>query len=134
MPNFAQIVIAGHIGQEPELKRTPSDMAVCDLSMAVNTGYGERKQATWYRVTFWGKSAESASKHLTKGTAVIVSGEPSLEEWTDKEGNQRQTLKVRGSSWAFAGGRGESSPAESSGYSAPQAAQPAAAFDDEIPF
>jgi len=125
MPNYANATIIGHLGNDPETRYTPNQTAVASFSVAVNTGYGEKKVVTWWRVSLFGKRAETAAKHLKKGAAVVINGEPSIREWTDKGDNKRQSLEIRGNDWTFAGAR-EQQPA------AQPEAQPE--FDDDIPF
>lgn len=50
--------------------------------------------ADFYRVETWGKLAELASKYLTKGNQVTVSGKLTLDHWTDKHGANRITPVV----------------------------------------
>jgi len=129
MPNFANISLAGHLGSDPELKTTSNDTVLCGFSMAVNTGFGDNKRTTWYRITLFGKKAEAAAKFLEKGKPVIICGTPYIDEWEDKDGNKRQTLKVTASDWTFAGSK-EQGSAPPSSSPAPQAAD----FEDSIPF
>lgn len=127
MPNHATAVLAGHIGSDPEMKHTPSGTAVCNFSLAVNTGYGDRQVTTWWRVSLFGKRAESAGKHLSKGSAVIVDGEPQNRKWQDKDGQDRYSLEITANNWSFAGGKPADKPAASGGA-------PDQDFEDDIPF
>ena len=61
--------------------------------MAVNIGKKD-DPPVWYKVTFWGKQAETANEYVKKGGAVMVVGQPKISEWTDKEGNKRFTLEI----------------------------------------
>ena len=149
--SFNKIIIVGNLGRDPELRYTPQGTAVCDISLATN----ERKRdksgdfqdvTTWFRVTLWRNQAENASKYLKKGSPVYVEGRLSLEEWTDREGNTRQTLSVQASDMHFISGgpRGDeysgdtndapqfAGPANSSSSPGPAAAP--ARNDDDIPF
>lgn len=149
--SFNKIIIVGNLGKDPELRYTPQGVAVCDFSMATN----ERKRdksgefqevATWFRVTLWRNQAENAAKYLKKGSQVFIEGRLSLEEWTDRDGNTRQTLSVQASDMHFIGSRGDSAPsmgndpqeAEFAGPATSQDSAPpitrAAAADDDIPF
>ena len=151
--SFNKIILVGNLGRDPELRYTPQGVAVCDFSIATN----ERKRdksgefqevATWFRVTLWRQQAENAAKYLSKGRQVYIEGRLSLEEWTDRDGNTRQTLQVQGTEMQFLGGRGDGGGQESGGSSAGEAefAGPAndeapaqdnsraAAADDDIPF
>jgi single-strand DNA-binding protein len=110
---FQQIIILGNLGQDPEMRYTPSGVPVTSFSIATNrrwTGQdGQPQEKTvWFRVTAWQKQAEFASQYLTKGRQVMVIGE--MEEarpWTDKDGNNRASLEVRARTIQFVGGRGD---------------------------
>lgn len=120
--SFNKITIIGNLGRDPELRYTPQGDAVCDFSVAVNDRKRDKAGefqdvTTWFKVTFWRKQAENASKYLTKGRQVYVEGRLQVEEWTDRDGNNRQTLAIQGSELQFLGERGSderpsSSPSE----------------------
>ncbi len=150
--SFNKITIIGNLGRDPELRYTPQGDAVCDFSVAVNDRKRDKAGewqdvTTWFKVTFWRKQAENASKYLTKGKSVYVEGRLQVEEWTDRDGNNRFTLTIQGTDMHFiSDGRGEgneqNSSSESSYSSSPTAASdddfsgqtPAASNDDDIPF
>ncbi|HMO80132.1 MAG TPA: single-stranded DNA-binding protein [Pyrinomonadaceae bacterium] len=151
--SFNKIILVGNLGRDPELRYTPQGDAVCDFSMATNDRKrdksGEYQDVpTWFRVTLWGKQAENASKYLAKGKQVYIEGRLSLEEWTDRDGNTRQTLQVTGTDMRFIGTRGDA-VADGSRSDEPEFAGPASAptppsssgaatavpaKDDDIPF
>ena len=150
--SFNKIIIVGNLGRDPELRYTPQGVAVCDFSMATNERKrdksGEMQEvATWFRVTLWRNQAENAAKYLKKGSQVFIEGRLSLEEWTDRDGNTRQTLQVNASDMHFIGSRGDA-PSSTGDDSEPEFAGPAssqpssaappitraAAADDDIPF
>jgi len=153
--SFNKIIIVGNLGRDPELRYTPQGNAVCNFSLATNEKKrdkaGEMQDVTtWFRVTLWGKQAENASKYLTKGNPVYVEGRLRVEEWTDRDGNNRHTLEVQGSDMQFlsSGARpddysreeageaefaGPAQPTQSAAASDAGFARPAAA-DDDIPF
>lgn len=149
--SFNKIIVVGNLGRDPELRYTPQGSAVCSFSMATNEKRrdkaGEMQDVTtWFRVTLWNKQAENASKYLTKGSPVYIEGRLRLEEWTDRDGNNRYTLEVQGSEMHFLGGgrqeeySGESAgeaqfagPADKARDNAADFALPAKA-DDDIPF
>jgi single-strand DNA-binding protein len=107
--SFNKIIIVGNLGKDPELRYTPQGNPVCNFTVATNEKRkdkaGESQDVTtWFTVTFWGKQAETASQYLTKGRPVYIEGRLSIEEWTDKDGKVRQTLKVNGTELQFIGG------------------------------
>ena len=114
--SFNKITIIGNLGRDPELRYTPQGDAVCDFSVAVNDRKRDKAGewqdvTTWFKVTFWRKQAENASKYLTKGRQVYVEGRLQVEEWTDRDGKNRTTLVIQGSELQFLGseGRGDES-------------------------
>jgi single-strand DNA-binding protein len=94
MPNHALIVLIGHLGKDPELRTTQDGKQFANFTMAVKTGYGERAISTWYNCVAFGKTAEAVSKYLKKGDATTITGEPSLRQYTTKDGNKGQSLEV----------------------------------------
>ena len=150
--SFNKIIIVGNLGKDPELRYTPQGIAVCNFSLATNEKKRDKSGelqdvTTWFRVTLWRNQAENAAKYLTKGSPVYVEGRLGVEEWTDRDGNNRHTLEVQGTEMHFisAGARGggdeysggASAPAEFAGpadRSSGAAAAPAPAGDDDIPF
>jgi len=95
MPNYASIQLCGHVGKAEELKYTPQGTAVLRFSLAVNTGYGDKKAVSWYSCQLWAKQAESLAPYIIKGKPLLVIGEPSIREYTDSSGNKRQSFDVR---------------------------------------
>ncbi len=93
MPNFSQATIIGHAGRDAETRFTPGGDAVCEVSIAVTRKRKETETVTWWKVVVFGKSAEWAGE-IKKGDVVFASGELVLEEWQDKDGNKRSTLKL----------------------------------------
>ncbi|MFN6965229.1 MAG: single-stranded DNA-binding protein [Pyrinomonadaceae bacterium] len=109
--SFNKITIVGNLGRDPELRYTPHGTAVCNLNVATTEKKrgksGEYEQVTtWFRVTLWGNQAENASRYLEKGSPVYVHGSLTMEEWTDREGNNRVTLNVNAIDMQFIGGNG----------------------------
>lgn len=111
--SFNKIIVVGNLGRDPELRYTPQGNAVCDFSVATNEKKRDKagelqNVVTWFRVTLWNKQAENASKYLTKGSAVYIEGRLRIEEWTDRDGNNRYSLEVNATDMQFlSGGRGD---------------------------
>ena len=85
--------LIGRITAVPEVRYTPTGTAVANASLAVDDGYGEKKTTLFLGVTFWGKSAEAAGKHLVKGQRIGVKGRLSQEEYTPK-GSEKSIRKT----------------------------------------
>ena len=128
---FQQVIVLGNLGADPELKYTPTGVAVCNFSVAVNerwTGQdGQKKEkTTWFRVTAWRALAEHCAQYLSKGRQVMVIGraeEPSA--WIGKDGQARAQIEITARDVRFLGSR------ENGNGGAPA---PTPADGDEIPF
>jgi len=138
MANYNKVLLMGNLTRDPELKRTSSDMAVAQISIAVNRRYkdktGELKEETTFvDCEAWGKTAETMAKYLSKGKPVFVEGRLKLDQWQDKDGNNRSKLKVVIEKFEFVDSRGgqSSTPSTPSTTETVTAAPPA---DDDIPF
>lgn len=94
MPNFCTLTIAGHLSQDPELRRTQSGIAVCKCSIAYNRGYGEKKEACFVPLVVFKEQAERFAEWLHKGDPVLVHGSLQLEEWQAQDGTNRSKLSM----------------------------------------
>ena len=90
---FHKIILAGNLGRDPEMRFTPSGVAVTNLNVATNRVYtnasGEQiKETLWFRVSVWGKQAEACQQYLSKGRQVSIQG--SLKTDVVVEGDDRR--------------------------------------------
>jgi single-strand DNA-binding protein len=115
---YERIFLAGNLGQDPELRYTPNGTPMTNFSVATNerwTGQdGKQQERTiWWRVTVWGKQAETVSQYLSKGSQVFVEGrlDPDPETgspriWTGRDGQARASFEVVARRVQFVGRRG----------------------------
>ena len=71
---YQKLIIIGNLGSNPEMRFTPNGDPVTSFSVATSRKYGEKDETTWFRVSVWGKQAESCSQYLKKGSKVLVEG------------------------------------------------------------
>jgi len=90
----------GRLGKDAELRFTGAGDPVLGFSVAMDAGYGDKKQTIWLDCSQWGKRAESLEQHLKKGTQVAGHGE--LSTFTTDSG--KTYLKVRLSDITLLGG------------------------------
>ena len=128
----------GNIGKDAESRFLPNGDPVVSFSVGVKSGYGEKATTTWARCAMFGKRAESVSQYLTKGQLVGISGEVTLREWNDKEGQKRNSLEVRVNDLTLLGKK-DGQQAAPQRQATQQQAKPADSggfgdFDPDIPF
>lgn len=140
--SFNKIILVGNLGRDPELRYTPQGTPVCSFTMATNERRKDKNgemqdQTTWFKVTLWGRQAETASQYLTKGRPVYIEGRLRVEEWTDRDGKPRHTLEVNATDMQFIGGARSEEPSMERAAAAPAstASTEQANFpEDDVPF
>jgi single-strand DNA-binding protein len=95
-----KVLLSGRLTRDPELRYTPSGVAVMTFSLALNRRYkdqsGEWKdEVSFVNVVAWQRQAELASEYLKKGSAVFVEGRLQSRSWETSEGQKRSVLEVR---------------------------------------
>lgn len=101
---------SGNLGRDAEVKFLPSGSTVCEFSVAVRSGYGDREKTTWVRCALFGKRAEgNLPQYLVKGAQVFCSGELELQEWEGQNG-KGAAVAVTIDKLDLAGGKGEGAP------------------------
>ena len=136
---YHTIIIVGNLGRDPEMRYTPSGQAVTSFNVATNRQYTGSdgnlvKETVWFRVTVWGKQAETTSQYLKKGSKVLIEGrlvpDPATggpKIWTRQDGTSGASFEVSASTVRFLSSRGET---EGGGYDASGPAE----SDETIPF
>ena len=129
------VTVVGNLTADPELRFTPSGVAMAQITLAVNRRRFDRntnewrdEEASFFRATCWRDMAENVSESLRKGYRVMVTGRLQQRSWETQEGERRSMIEIhideigpslrwattsvtrtdrRGSSW---GGGGQASP------------------------
>lgn len=141
-----KLIIAGRVGKDAVLRLTQSGDAVLGFSLAVDNGKdrdGNKRPATWFDCSIWGKRADSLERYIVKGMCLTVEGRPMAREHDGKAylGCNVQELSFQGGGGssgqsrddgAYGGGYG-SDGTQGSGYGS--GGRPGGGGDeDEIPF
>ena len=81
MGSMNRVFLMGNLTRDPQLRHTPSGIAVSDLGLAVSQNFtnkaGEKVESTCFAdIVVWGKQAELCGQYLAKGAPVMVVGSP----------------------------------------------------------
>ena len=131
---YQRTIVVGHLGRDPEMRYTQEGTPVTSFSVATTRRWSDREgqpreETTWFRVSAWGRQAETCNQYLSKGRLVLVEGIVSAQAYKGKDGEPRSSLELRASRVVFLGGpRAEGAP---EGV-VPEAAE--STTEDEIPF
>lgn len=152
MASVNKVILMGNLGRDPELRHTPSGMAVCSVSIATSSRRKDKtsgetiEDTQWHRVVFYDRLAEIAGEYLKKGKPVYIEGRLKYGKYTDKDGIERNTTDIVATELQMLGGRDDGErQAPPQGRQAPQRDQPRSkpaaksntGFDDmedDIPF
>jgi single-strand DNA-binding protein len=105
-----KVILVGRLGQNPEVRYTPSGQAVANFSLATNESWtdkaGQKQERTeWHRIVVWGKLAELCNQYLSKGRQAYIEGRMQTREWQDKDGQKKYTTEVQAQTVQFLGGQ-----------------------------
>ena len=123
------LIITGNLGKQAEQRFTPAGDSVVSFSVAVKSGYGDKAKTTWVKCQMWGTRGEGVLPYLVKGQLVGVSGEFSMNEWTNKEGQKVSTPECRVAELTLLGGKKDSASTSQQNPANSNKA-PAGSFDD----
>jgi len=137
---YHTIILVGNLGRDPEMRYTPNGQAVTNLSVATNRQYtgadgNPVKETIWFRVSVWGKQAETVTQYLKKGSKVLVEGRLVPDSatggpriWNRQDGTPSASFEVSANTVRFLSSRGEDSGAGAA------AGGTADAPEEDIPF
>ena len=92
---YHRTIIVGRAGNDPQMRYTPDGTPVTSLSVAVNTGHGDKQRTVWYRVSCWRKTAEAVNQYVKKGALLLCEGELSEPKpYQGKDGEWRASLDL----------------------------------------
>lgn len=108
MANLNKVFLMGNLTRDPELRYTPSGVAVTDFGLAVNRSWksqnGEkREEVTFVDVQAWARTAEVISEYCKKGSPIFVEGRLQYDSWEGKDGQKRSRLRVVAETFQFIG-------------------------------
>jgi single-strand DNA-binding protein len=140
MAGWAQTIIIGNVGRDPEMRYLQNGTPVCSFSVAVSRRWNdknsnEQKEKTvWYRVSCWRQLAETANNYVKKGMQIMVEGElEPARAYLDNAGQPAASLELTAQNMQFLGQRGDGQGGgnyDDGGYSGGQGSSNV----DDIPF
>jgi single-strand DNA-binding protein len=94
------VTLVGNLVDDPELRFTPSGVALAKVRFAVSRRYRDRnnewqEETSFFGGTCWREMAENVAESLTKGMRVIVTGQLEQRSWETQEGDKRSVVEVR---------------------------------------
>ena len=113
MVGLNRMMVIGNLGNDPEMRYTPSGNSVTSFSVATNRTYttsdGERRDETeWFNVSAWNRLAEQCNQFLAKGRRVYVEGRLKSRSYEGRDGQTRFVNEITAGHVLFLDQIGES--------------------------
>ena len=124
MASFNKVILMGNLTRDPQMSYMPNNTAVVEIGLAMNHRYKDSAGNQQEKVCFvdcnaFGKTAETINKYLAKGNPLLVEGRLELDQWQDKDGNNRSKHKVFIERFTFVGAGKEVAGSAPGGSPAP---------------
>lgn len=132
-----KVILSGRLVRDLELRYTQTGKAVANFTLAVNRRFSHNQEQTadFIPIVVWDKLAEVCSKHLFKGSQVLIEGRMQVRNYEAQDGSKRYVTEVIAQELEFMGAKPTavttenkplSTQAQSFGSEVPE--------DEEIPF
>lgn len=97
--NLNRVFLAGHLGQDPEIKETATGKKRCSFSVATNRHWrdpdGNKTDATtWHNIVAWDRPAEIIAANFHKGSTIFIEGRIDNRSYSTTEGAKRYVSEV----------------------------------------
>jgi single-strand DNA-binding protein len=94
------VTLIGNLVEDPELRFTPSGVAMAKIRLAVNRRWRDQagqwqEDTSFFGGTVWREQAETVAESLQKGTRVIVTGRLEQRSWETPEGDKRSVVEIQ---------------------------------------
>ncbi|MGB3617231.1 MAG: single-stranded DNA-binding protein [Catalinimonas sp.] len=140
-----KVILVGNLGGDPEVRYLEGGTVVSRARLATTETFRDRRgesvaHTEWHQLELWDGLAEVAEQHLKKGDLIYVEGKLRTDQWMDREGRSRTSVRVRVTTLNMLGRsarrEGAAPPAAPERVEAPVPAAMAAApeAEDELPF
>lgn len=100
------VTLIGRLVADPETRNTPNGKSVCNIRIAVDRK-GREKETDFFSCTAFGQTGDALATYATKGRLVAIVGKIQLDNYTDKDGVKRQSVKVLVDQWSLLDSRRE---------------------------
>ena len=94
------VTVIGNLVEDPELRFTPSGVAMAKIRVAVNRRWRDKnndwqEETSFFGGTVWRDAAENVAESLQKGARVIITGSLEQRSWETNEGDRRSVVELR---------------------------------------
>lgn len=107
-----KVILIGRITKDIELRTVNTDKSVAIYTLAIDRGYGDKKETDFINCVTWEKQAENVAKYCSKGSMIAVEGRISTRSYDAKDGTKKYVTEVVTSNVQFLDTKKETTPVE----------------------
>jgi single-strand DNA-binding protein len=90
-----KVILVGNVGQDPEVKYTPSGVPVARLSLATSERFKDKNdqwqdRTEWHSIVAWQRLAEIVGEYVRKGTKLYIEGKLQTNSWEDRQTREKK--------------------------------------------
>ena len=85
------VILNGRLTRDPELRQIPSGTDVAEFGVAVDVGFGDKKETCFVDVVAWAHSAKFVTQWFHKGDGIVIQGKLKMDTWEDKNGGGKRS-------------------------------------------
>lgn len=133
-----KVILVGNVGQDPDIRSTPSGTRVANLRLATNERRRDRDgqwtdHTEWHTLVIWGRMVDVVEQYVSKGRQLYIEGALRTRSWEQQDGQKRYSTEINVRELKLLGGKPSGSSA------APTESHGAVAQDypddvDDVPF
>ena len=118
--------LIGRLTRDPNITYS-GELAIARFSIAIDSGYGDKKRTDYPNIVVFGKQAESCQKYIFKGSQVGIEGRLQTGSYENKDGVKIYTTDVIANKVEFLGKpkSAETSQEDQTGFQA---------LNEDVPF
>ena len=102
-----KVVLVGHLGKDPEVRRLADNVSVASFPLAtseqVTVDHNRTEETEWHNIIMWRSLADAALKFLKKGQLIYIEGKIRTRSFEDKQGIQRSITEIIAESFTVLG-------------------------------
>ena len=134
------VVLVGRLSRDPELRYTPSNVAVATFSLAVNRNFKNQagdREADFISCIMWRQQAENFANWCKKGNLVGITGRIQTRSYDNQQGQRIYATEVVAESFQTLEKKDNSANQSSTENQMPPSygqGEPMDILDDGLPF
>ena len=91
-----KVMLIGYVGNDPDIKYTPSGKALAKFSVATNERFKDKSgewqdRVEWHNILAWERLAEIVGEYVSKGSRVYIEGKLQTSSWEDRNSGEKKS-------------------------------------------